>query len=426
MKTLFLDLSMGAAGDMLSAALLELLPAPGRNAFLDRLNAAGIPGVRATLVPSVRCGITGSSFVVDIGGEVEGHGHHHGHDHDHDHGHGHGHGHHHEHHGMGDIAALISSLAIPPAVRTAAIEVYRRIAEAEAAVHGRPVDQVHFHEVGALDAVADIVAVCWLVSLLAPDTIVATPVNTGGGTVRCAHGILPVPAPATARLLRGVPVYDSGIPSELCTPTGAALVVHFVQRFGPMPAMSISAIGYGMGQKEFERANCLRALLGGSASAPPGADSPPGTVVHLQCELDDITPEALAFACERLFEAGALDVFTVPALMKKGRPAFLLTVIAAPADEARLVSLVFRHTTTLGLRIGECRRAMLERRIETLQTPAGPVRKKIAEGYGVVRSKLEYDDLAAIAASRGISLAEAAALAEAAPAHDNADHPEPA
>ena len=400
MKTLYLDCSMGAAGDMLAAALLELLP--DRQAFLDRFNALGIPGVSVSAEHVVKCGVTGTHFHVSVDDVEEDehlHEHHH-HEHEHDHEH-----HHHHHSGLHDIAHLVEHMRREPAVEADVLAVYRSIAEAESRVHGETVEHIHFHEVGTMDAVADVTAVCLLMHELSPDMVVASPVNVGGGTVHCAHGILPVPAPATALLLRDIPMYGGAIQSELCTPTGAALLRHFVTKFDAMPLMRGSAVGYGMGKKDFPQANCLRAILGESAGETE-------EIVELSCDLDDMTGEALGFATERLFELGARDVYTMPVQMKKGRPGVLLRVLCMPDRRDVMVEAIFRHTTTLGVREARLRRHVLERGVETLDTPVGAVRRKTAAGYGVERCKLEYDDLARIARECGISLDEVRALAE--------------
>ena len=389
MKTLYLECNMGAAGDMLMSALLELHPNPPQ--FLERMNGLGLPGVEVTAGPSVKCGITGTHVSVTVHGEEEqsvdephhhalegehpqvhlhlpeehpgeSHGHHHHHDHDHGHGHHHDHTHDHEHHhehvhhhhhtGPGEITALIDGLDLPEQVKADAKAVYDRIAQAESHAHGRPMTEIHFHEVGTLDAVADVVGVCLLLHDLAPDQILASPVHVGSGQVRCAHGVMPVPAPATAYLLREVPTYGGQIRGELCTPTGAALLRHFVSSYGPQPMMRVEKIGYGMGTKEFECANCLRAFWG--ETQEQGRD----TVAELRCNLDDMTPEAVAFAQERLMEAGALDVFTTPIQMKKGRPGVLLTLLCLPQDREQMVRLLFQHTTTLGVRETLCGRCV--------------------------------------------------------------------
>lgn len=408
MKTLYLECNMGAAGDMLAAALLELHPQPEE--FVRRMNSLGIPGVEFSAQPAVKCGITGTHVSVTVHGEEEEsqdvhlhhHDHHHDHDHDHDHHehehheHAHGHGHHH-HAGMGDIRHILSHLDIPQDVREDAEEVYEQIALAESHAHGRPVEEIHFHEVGTLDAVADVVAVCWLIHDLAPEQILASPIHVGWGQVRCAHGILPVPAPATAYILRDVPTYGGSVEGELCTPTGAALLKHFAQSFGPSPVMRVEKIGYGMGKKDFEAANCLRAMLG---ETQEGRE----TIAQLCCNLDDMTPEALGFVQERLWEAGALDVTTTPVGMKKNRPGVLLTCMCRLEDRERLVSLLFRHTTTLGIRESQCSRYTLSRSQRSLETPWGPVRIKTSAGWGVTREKPEYEDLAKIARDQDLPL----------------------
>ena len=380
MKTLYLDCSMGAAGDMLAAALLELMPDP--EAALARLNAFGIPCVEYAREKIAKCGIVGTHLSVKVHGEEEGQEHHHGHGH-------------HEHKSFVNILHLVEHLALPEAEKEAVADVYRLLADAESRAHGRPMDEVHFHEVGALDAVADIAAVCWLLAELAPDEIVASPVHVGSGTVRCAHGILPVPAPATAFLLEGVPSYSDGaVQGELCTPTGAALLKRFATRFGPQPVMSVSAIGYGAGNRDFEgRANLLRASLGESGAARDADE-----VFELSCNIDDMTGEEIAFACERLFAAGAKDVVTLPVTMKKGRPGIMIQALCAVPDHDALVSAMFRHTTTLGIRETLCRRSVLARWEEKATLQDGTVvRRKASEGYGVRRAKLEFDDVAAAA-----------------------------
>ena len=415
MKTLYLECNMGAAGDMLAAALLELHPQPEE--FVRRMNSLGIPGVEFSAQPAVKCGITGTHVSVTVHGEEEEsqdvhlhhhdhdhhhHDHEHTHDHDHEHHeydhheHDHGHGHHH-HAGMGDIRHILSHLDIPQDVREDAEEVYEQIALAESHAHGRPVEEIHFHEVGALDAVADVVAVCWLIHDLEPEQILASPIHVGWGQVRCAHGILPVPAPATAHILRDVPTYGGSVEGELCTPTGAALLKHFAQSFGPSPVMRVEKIGYGMGKKDFEAANCLRAMLG---QTQEGRE----TIAQLCCNLDDMTPEALGFVQERLWEAGALDVTTTPVGMKKNRPGVLLTCMCRLEDRERLVSLLFRHTTTLGIRESQCSRYTLSRSQRSLETPWGPVRIKTSAGWGVTREKPEYEDLAKIARDQDLPL----------------------
>lgn len=395
MKTLYLDCGMGAAGDMLTAALVELLPDP--DGFVKKLNALSIPKVRFQKEDSVKCGITGTHISVTACGIEESE-----EMHEHGHGHEHHHEHHHEHehrHGMQEIEHVISDLKLPGKVQEDILAVYDLIAEAESFVHKVPVTEIHFHEVGTMDAVADITAVCLLMNELSPDEVVVSPIHVGSGHVRCAHGILPVPAPATAYILKDVPIYGGEIKGELCTPTGAALLKYFATRFGDMPMMKIQAIGYGMGKKDFERANCVRAMLGEAADKTD-------MVLELSCNVDDMTAEAIGFATERLFEGGALEVYTVPIGMKKSRPGTLLRVMCREQDREKFVGLLFKHTTTIGVREAVTRRYVMERSIETVQTPYGEIRRKASSGYGVHRYKYEYDDLSRIARERNISLEE--------------------
>lgn len=407
MKTLYLDCSMGAAGDMLAAALLELLPDP--DAFVAELNALAIPDVKFSRETSVKCGITGTHLQVTVHGEEEGaHDHHHAHSHDHHHDHAHAHHHdhahsHHHHASLHNIEHIVRGhLSLPATVADNVMAVYRLIADAESKAHGKPVSEIHFHEVGTMDAIADITAVCLLMHRLAPDEIIVSPVHVGSGQVHCAHGILPVPAPATATILQDVPIYGGSIQGELCTPTGAALLKHFANSFGEMPVMRTSAIGYGMGQKDFPAANCVRALLGERNAASDD-------VIELCCNIDDMTGEAIGYAFDKLFAAGALDVYTIPIGMKKSRPGHLLHVICREADKDALVRALFAHTTTIGIRENRFRRYTLDRRIETIETADGPVRRKCSTGYGVSREKFEHDDLARIADAQGLSLREAEA-----------------
>ena len=437
MKTLYLDCSMGAAGDMLTAALLELIP--DQEAFIQELNALGIPGVHVKKETAVKCGITGTHISVTVHGEEEesmdvhhhhehGHGddhehehhhhdhehgddhdhehshdhehdHEHSHDHEHDHEHSHDHGHHH-HSGLHDIEHIVRGhLNLPPKVQDDIMAVYMLIAEAESKAHGKPVTEVHFHEVGTMDAIADITAVCMLMNKIAPDQVVVSPVHVGSGQVKCAHGILPVPAPATAHILRDVPIYGGHIRGELCTPTGAALLKHFAARFGDMPIMTTKAIGYGMGKKDFEAANCVRVLLGETADTGDA-------VSELSCNVDDMTAEAISFAMEALFSAGALEVYTVPVGMKKSRPGTMLCTMCRVDDKDKMIRLIFKHTTTIGIREQISNRYTLKRSIELVETSHGTVRKKISSGYGVQREKYEYEDLADIARKKNLSITD--------------------
>lgn len=491
MKTLYIECAMGAAGDMLTAALLELMP--DKEAALAKLNAMGIPGVVFEAKPSEKCGITGTHMRVLIHGEEEGavpcghthahedhhehnhaHEHHHEHEHHahahahehvqedahchdsdaHDHAHHHEHdAHHHAHHGMAEIRSLIAELAVSETVKEKALAVYQSIAEAESKVHGAEVDQIHFHEVGSMDAVADVTAVCLLMELLAPEQVIVSPIHVGSGTVLCAHGRLPVPAPATALILEGMPIYGGSVQGELCTPTGAALLKTFVDSFGPMPPMTVAKTGYGMGTKDFEQANCLRAMLGesftmngtgskmqtgqdaedentgsrGAAGKDTETENPAareGRITEISCNLDDMTGEDIAFAAERILQAGALDVFTESIYMKKGRPAVKLTVLARPEDEERLAGEIFRHTSTIGVRIHTDRRYELARRSEQRKTPLGTIEVKISEGFGVRKEKIEFASLKEIAETSGKRLAEVRAALAGEDGKDEAEHSE--
>jgi len=448
MKTLYLECGMGAAGDMLTAALLELMPDP--EAAVAELNGLGIPGVQFSKEAVSKCGIGGTHMTVKVHGEEEseemfhhhhehhdhlhehehddesachehhhdhehiheGHEHHHDHTHEHSHEHTHGHTHehahehgddghtHHHHSSLHDIEHIVCGhLNIPDQVKQDVMAVYGLIAEAESHAHGVPVTEIHFHEVGTMDAIADITAVCLLMNKIAPDQVIVSPVHVGSGHVHCAHGILPVPAPATAYILNGVPMYGGAVKGELCTPTGAALLKHFATRFGDMPVMRTEAIGYGMGKKDFEQANCIRAMLGETEDA---GDS----VLQLECNVDDMTAEELGFAMETILEAGALEVYTVAAGMKKSRPGTILCVLCHEDAKETLVRVIFRNTTTIGVREHRCSRYTLKRSFETVQTPYGDVQKKLSSGYGVTREKYEYEDLARIAREQGLSLAE--------------------
>ena len=391
MKTLYLECSMGAAGDMLSAALYELLD--DKEAFINKINNSGIPKVTVNAEPMTKCGILGTHMNVLVDGVSEGEEHDHHHEHDHEH--------HHEHHhsSLKDIEAIIDALNIPENVKTDAKNVYAMIAEAESNAHGKPVTEIHFHEVGTMDAIADITMVCMLMNELKADKIVASEIYVGSGHVHCAHGILPVPAPATAFILRGVPFTAGHIKGELCTPTGAALIKYFAAEFGEMPVMTVDKIGYGMGKKDFKQANCVRAFLGST-------NEKASQITELSCNIDDMTGEKIAFAMEKLFEAGALEVYTIPVGMKKSRPGILLSVMCNEAKKDEMVSLIFKHTTTLGIRENVSKRYTLKREIVKKETPFGEIRIKKSEGFGVVREKYEYEDLARIANEKNISIDE--------------------
>lgn len=410
-RTLYFECRMGAAGDMLTAALFELLDETEKKVFIDKLNNLGLDRVVFLPLKAEKCGIVGTHMSVTIQGEEEetadyDHKHNHANEELHTHEHGHCDGedetHHnnsHSHRGLQEIEEIINGLKISEGVKKDAIAVYKLIAEAESRVHGREVSEIHFHEVGKLDAIADVTAFCMLIEQLNPQKIIASPIHVGSGQVRCAHGILPVPAPATADILKDVPIYSGEIRGELCTPTGAALLKYFVTSFESMPVMKVQKIGYGMGKKDFAMANCVRAMLGETAVTT-------NRVLELTCNLDDITPERIAFAEERLFDAGALEVYTVNVGMKKSRPGIMLCVMCREEDRDTMIQLIFKHTTTIGIRENISNRYTLSRQMDTISTELGEVRIKRSEGYGIVREKYEYEDLARIAKDNNMSIDE--------------------
>lgn len=291
---------------------------------------------------------------------------------------------------MSDIESIINGLNVSDKVKADALAVYALIAEAESKAHGKPVTDIHFHEVGTMDAVADITGVCYLLEKISPDSIIVSPLATGFGSVRCAHGILPVPAPATASIIEGIPTYSGDIEGELLTPTGAALLKHFAAGFGARPVMSVEKTGYGMGRKDFAKANMLRTFIGSTAGESD-------KVVELKFNVDDMTGEETGYATGVLMDNGALDVFTTPVFMKKNRPGILFTVLVKPEEKEKFAKLIFENTTTIGIRYNEMDRFKLVRREEKVMTKLGEARVKISEGYGVKRVKPEYDDAAGFA-----------------------------
>lgn len=433
MKTLFLDCSMGAAGDMFTATLLELFS--NKNEMVEKLNNLGIVGVKFEVKDSIKSGIKGTSVTVKVHGQEEevcdydiksesnhehshhkhkhedehvhshhAHTHHH-HEYCHNEHHHHGnhehshHKHHHVHRGMKEITHILNNLNISEKVKKDVLSVYNLIAEAESISHNIDVSEIHFHEVGAMDAIADITAVCFLLDTLQVDKIIASPINVGSGYVKCAHGILPVPAPATAYILKDTPIYSGRIESELCTPTGAALLKYFVSEFKHMPPLSIKKIGYGMGTKDFEVMNTLRSFLAES-------ESQSDIVYELSCNVDDMTGEEISYAMDKFFEGGAKEVYIIPIIMKKSRPGNLIRVMCTDKDRENLIKLIFKHTTTIGIREIETKRYILDRKIENVKTEFGFINLKKSSGYDVLRKKYEYDDLSKLASDNDISIYE--------------------
>ncbi|MEO7191047.1 MAG: nickel pincer cofactor biosynthesis protein LarC [Vicinamibacterales bacterium] len=440
-RVMYLDCGTGAAGDMLLGALIDAgLPV---QALRDALGSLGVNcEVQASRV--LRSGLTATKFDVvettasattphshDHGpghthdqGQTHEHGHGQAHDHPHSHGTSHAHAHADgSHRSLHDIAHLIGHSALSAAGKLRAKALFRRLAEAEAAIHSMPVDEVHLHEVGALDSIVDIVGFVFALEWYGIDDIVASPLNVGGGQVDIAHGRFPVPAPATVSLLLGVPVYSEGPQVELTTPTGALLVSDYAREYGPVPAMTIAAVGYGAGSRDFpDRPNVVRVLIGERTARPVPDESRPDlavatasaedqpaagatSVVEIQCEIDDMNPQLFGAATERLFAAGALDVFLTAVQMKKGRPGTLMTVLGREEDRAALCAVLFRETTTIGVRFTRVWRETLERRFVDVATRDGSVRIKVATGPGLTPNAApEFEDCLRIAERTGRSV----------------------
>ncbi len=428
MRIAYLDCFSGISGDMFLGALVAAGVSPR---LLVETVAALDVGARLEISRVVRGGIAATKVDVyshgekDLPREVfwEQHGH------GHSHGHGQGHGHpepvwgrvsdpartgqisvrtHSEHeHGRGlkEIREMIEKASISGTAKATAIRIFEALGAAEAEIHNTSIESVHFHEVGAVDAMVDIVGAAVGSEALGVDEWICSPLNVGGGTVKCAHGTLPVPAPATVTLLRDAPVYSSGPQVELVTPTGAAIVKTLAARFGSFPAMKIEKAGYGAGTRDFhEHPNVLRLTIG-EAVETAGAHASHETITVLEANLDDLSPQVLAYAAEKLLADGALDVFSVPVQMKKGRPGTLLTILCKTEDAERLTKLIFAETTTLGVRRREEQRQTLARRWETVKTSWGDVRIKIASMNGSVSNYApEYEDCRALAEANRVPL----------------------
>lgn len=412
MRILYLDCGMGAAGDMLAGALVSLLSKEEQESFIKMINNIGVDGVKVSISDDAKCGIVGKHFKVEIDG-VEEHSHDvHEHEHHHEHEQEHGHHHEHHHHGKGPFPKELEAVAekfnniladdVAIVGQSDIKGVYELLAEAEAKVHGKDVSEIHFHEVGMKDALIDIASVVYLMNKLKVDKVVVSPVNVGFGKVKCAHGILPVPAPATAELVKGIPTYAGRFEGELLTPTGAALLKYYADEFSYQPLMNVIKCGYGTGNKNFESANVVKAVLGEVTDELISEN-----VIELNCNVDDMSAEDMAYATKALIENGAKDAFVTPVIMKKGRSGMLLTVLCSAIDKERFVSLIFKHTSTIGIRVKETERIILNRHEETVHTKLGDVRVKYSEGYGVKREKPEFEDLRKLAEENNISVAEA-------------------
>jgi len=397
-RLLYFDCFSGISGDMTLGALLDAgLPFDELKRALGSLAVSGFD-ISATRV--LRAGVSATQFVV--------HEHDHHHSHDHTHTHDLHHQHEHPHRSLPEIFALIDRSALSSAGRARAKALFQRLAEVEASIHQMPVEQVHLHEVGALDSIIDIVGAVFALEWFGADRIVASALNVGGGMVNSAHGHFPVPAPATVKLLGDAPIYGGAIQTELVTPTGALIVSSYATAFGAIPPMAVERIGYGAGSHDFPSTpNVLRVLLGRAVDRR-GAER----VAVLECEIDDMNPQIFGVVMDQLYGAGALDVFYVPVQMKKNRPGTLLTVIAPPERRSTLADIIFRETTTIGLRHDEVERECLQREIVSVETPIGAVRFKIARRDGrIVNAVPEFDDCARLAAANNLSVKEVQALA---------------
>ncbi|HKM48300.1 MAG TPA: nickel pincer cofactor biosynthesis protein LarC [Terriglobales bacterium] len=405
MRIAYLDCFSGISGDMFLGALVDAGVSPK---LLEDAVAALDIGARLEISRVLRGGISATKVDVYSDGEKDlprevfwkQHDHAHAHDHSHDQEHS---------RGLTEIRKIIERAAISSTAKATAIRIFEALGEAEAEIHNTSIEQVYFHEVGAVDAMVDIVCAAVGAEALAVKQWVSSPLNVGGGTVKCAHGTLPVPAPATLKLLRDAPVYSSGPQVELVTPTGAAIVKTLCNRFAPFPAMKIEKAGYGAGTRDFpEHPNLLRLTIGEGVPAGevgPSSSTSNDKIAVLEANLDDLSPQVLAYAMERLLAEGALDVFSVPVQMKKSRPGALLTVLAKVEDADRLTRTIFAETTTLGVRRREEQRQTLSRRWETVDTTWGPVRIKIANMNGTVSNYApEYEDCRTLAEAQHVPL----------------------
>lgn len=380
MKTLYMECSTGASGDMISGSLAALLPNPSD--IVEIIEGLGIPGVNVSLDEVEKSGIAGYHLTVKIHGSEEDCPEHA-----------------HKHHGttLTDVRQILNFINVSDYVRKNANEIYDLLAEAESKAHGVKVENVHFHEVGMLDAVTDIVAACIMIEHISPEQIIVSPIHTGTGHVKCAHGIMPIPAPATEYLLRGIPCYAGDVEGEFCTPTGAAILKHFADRFENMPLMIFEKTGYGMGKHDYPMANFMRAYLGHTPDSLPET----GEIV---CNIDDMTAEDLAYAAENLIKNGALDAFITPIIMKKGRPGSMLTCICRTEDIDRFAKQILKETTTIGMRVGKKLRYEMKSSVNLIQTAYGPIHYKKSEGYGILKEKPEYEDLAEISRKTSVPI----------------------
>jgi uncharacterized protein (TIGR00299 family) protein len=396
-KVLYFDCFSGASGDMIVGALIDAgVPLESVRAALGSL-AIDRDAVRVERVQ--RAGIGAAKF--HVRGEDAGHEHHH-------HAHGGVATEAHGHRTLTQIYTLLDGSRLSPAGKARAKALFARLGEVEGGIHGTAADQVHLHEVGSLDSIVDIVSAVHALEVIGADRIVASPLNVGSGTIRSSHGLYPIPAPATVRLLEGMPVYSGTQRAEMVTPTGALLISEYATEFGGIPPMKIRQIGYGAGARNFDDApNVLRVLVGESDAAVPSH-----TVTVIEAEIDDMNPQLFGVVMEKLLAQGALDVFYTPIQMKKNRPGTLLSVIATPSTREALTSTIFQETTTIGVRHREMTRECLDRESQTVDTPYGPIRFKVARrGVEVLNAAPEFDDCVRAANATGRSVKEIQAAA---------------
>ena len=378
MRIAYFDCFSGAAGDMIVGALLDAgVEADWLREQVARLT---IGGFRVGIEKVKKQGIAATRFTVDLDTATP-----------------------QPHRHLKHVVEIIRGAGLSPRIADRAVAIFERLAQAEAAVHGTPIEKVHFHEVGAIDAILDVVSACLCLDRLGVERVWCSSIPTGSGTVKCAHGVLPIPAPATALLLKGVPLAECNEPGELTTPTGAAILTTIGAEFGSAPAMKIASIGYGAGTRDNQtRPNVLRVMLGDSLAAPANDDE----VVVLETNLDDASPQTIAYCIERLLAEGALDAFAMPIQMKKGRLGTLLTALVEFHRAAEFERILFRETPTFGVRRRSVRRTTMNRRHETVTTPFGTVRMKVGEIDGITTATPEYEDCKAAAARSRVALRE--------------------
>jgi pyridinium-3,5-bisthiocarboxylic acid mononucleotide nickel chelatase len=398
-RTLYLDCFAGASGDMLVGAMLDC----GLDFELLRseLLKLGVAGYELSLRRVDRSGISAAKFDVHQTGEP------HSREHHHNHQHSHGHHPHSHHRALSEIKRIISSSNLSDQVKQRAQAIFQRIGEAEAKIHDVPIEAVHFHEVGAIDSMVDIVGACVAFDALKIGRIISSPLHVGSGTFQCAHGTYPVPGPATAELLKGVPIYSKDVEGELVTPTGAAIISTLAESYGPMPMMKIEKIGYGAGTRDYPKfPNALRAIIG---EVEEDADHAPGAVTVIEANIDDLNAQVFGYLMEKALAAGALDIFYTPAQMKKNRPGVLLTLLCDPTDRERMCELIFRETTTLGVRYRNERREILTREFVTVETEYGPIRIKVSRARDgrVMNASPEFEDCRVAAEKSGVGLRDA-------------------